>query len=110
MIVCDGHVDVQTLDNEIRRIEGQLDYLRRLRVGLHPTPDDLVEAPLIRKWRFAPRAATALRGNVDGHPYLRGPQILTSDVLVMDESCGYARTLSRIYRLGERAKDEGTTK
>jgi hypothetical protein len=75
--------------------------LERIRSGAGPTCDELEDAPLIDEWQVGVRAQLALVGNISGHPAVSGAGI-TSDLHILDVEGGYARTLSRFYRLGRR--------
>ena len=41
-----------------------------------------------------------LLGDIQGHPLLRGPRIETSELWAFAPELGWARTMSRFYRLG----------
>lgn len=67
-----------------------------------PTVDDLTDAPHLDHW-MAMREFTGrivLSGDVTGHPLLRNTGIVTSQLFGIDAKAGWARTLSRWYRLG----------
>lgn len=67
-----------------------------------PTVADLTNAPHLDHWT-AMREFTGwivLSGDVTGHPLLRNTGIVTSQSLGIDAKAGWARTLSRWYRLG----------
>ena len=44
-------------------------------------------------------------GRIEGHPHLIDDQAVTSDLMVLAVEAGWARTLSRFYRLGDPARD-----
>ena len=87
--------------NILRRLLGDLEQLRERRM---PPPSALGDAPFIDEWSFAHRMAPCLAGYTEGHPTCRsGRMARTSDLWVIAPEQGYARTLTRFYRLGSRA-------
>jgi len=92
---------------EIERLQRLAVDLTNLREGRGPTEADLAEAPFLASWCRELRPAFCLAGHVVGHPRLTeaGQLIVTSDLWVLNEDEGWARTLSRWYRLGQRASD-----
>ncbi|WP_408886200.1 DUF6634 family protein [Lichenicoccus roseus] len=91
---------------EISRLEALVSDLRRLAEGRRPQSDVLEAAPLLERWTVDRRPDSCLRGVVHGHPTLWGPEIVTSAVWVLAPELGWARTLSRHYRLGRSAQGE----
>ena len=87
---------------EIARLEGLLGALRRLAAGETPSAEELDAAPVIDHWVECTRPAPCLAGEVHGHPNCRGLVSVTSDVWVFAPTAGWARTISRLYRLGRR--------
>jgi hypothetical protein len=72
-----------------------------------PTTQELQEAPLLDGW-IAAMAYTGhllLLGTVEGHPTAGSGTISTSPLVKIDTDAGYARTLSRWYRLGRPMQD-----
>ncbi|MFC0200369.1 DUF6634 family protein [Paracoccus rhizosphaerae] len=68
-----------------------------------PTPEDLAEAPLADLWAALVKDEDdlpALWAQVLGHPLLGDRQILTSALVGLNRDAGWARTISRWYRLG----------
>lgn len=88
------------LAGEIARLENLLCDLRRLAEGRLPSSDSLAMAPLIDGWAEAVRTVTCLIGRMHGHPTCRGSLSVTTDVWVWAPELGWARTMSRFYRLG----------
>jgi hypothetical protein len=86
------------------RLRCLADDLDRIAVGQAPTPTELERAPLLVDWRliFALRGLSLI-GFVAGHPLLGAKHIITSPLWVLDRDLHWARTLSRLYRLGVRA-------
>lgn len=75
--------------------------LERLESGLQPGPEDLVAAPLLRRWGVVQRPCFALQGRTYGHPAIDDGRIaVASEVFAIDRRKGWARTLSRYYSLG----------
>jgi hypothetical protein len=73
--------------------------------GEAPAPSDLLGAPVLQAWTEVPYAASRLSGQGRGHPRLGDPRNLTTSMaVVVNEQEGWARTLSRYYRLGRRAR------
>lgn len=68
-----------------------------------PTSDDLAAAPLLDLWRplATLEGSVVLWGQVSGHPRLGSTTITTSRLIAFDPKAGWARTLSRWYRLGQ---------
>lgn len=87
-----------------RLIERLAVDLARIRRGEGPTVEELDRAPILSGWRPAARVSPALAGSISGHPLLPHGPAVTSQLYVLDEEIGYARTLSRWYRLGERGE------
>ena len=73
-----------------------------------PTVAQLAAAPLLERWRFAfvrRERRPSLVGSVIGHPLLGDrPDVVTSMLLALDPDRRWARTHSRIYRLGAEAE------
>jgi hypothetical protein len=90
------------ISQEIDRLSRLVSDLQALRDGRRPTTSDLAEAPVLGNWERGTRPAACLFGNVCDHPALPGigRPIVTSDVWVLAPDQGWARTLSRWYRLG----------
>lgn len=74
----------------------------RIRSGVVPGAADLAAAPLLTGWAVQPMPGGLFRlvGFVSGHPLLQDGCITTSAILAADEQAGWARTVSRYYRLG----------
>lgn len=78
------------------------DGLHAIRDGIEPTDRDLGDAPRLEDWRAVTKRVHVLTGRVSGHPTIPdGRRIATSEIYASDE--GWARTLSRFYRLGRPA-------
>jgi hypothetical protein len=100
-----GETDLIAIGHEIQRLEKIIDDLWLVTgatIHKHLIFDD---APLLERWQFASRTAPCLVGLSTDHPKLPGQErpIITSDLLLISESAGLARTASRWYRLGKKA-------
>jgi hypothetical protein len=80
-----------------------LQAARLIQQGHLPTEADLTAAPVLSNWVLAeePENLFRLAGMVSGHPLLADGWCTTSIVLVMDPHRKWARTVSRLYRLGQ---------
>lgn len=74
-----------------------------IRQGKLPARVELEEAPSLTQWAVAEEGSglSRLVGVVQGHPLLGSGWCTTSVVLVMAPDRTWARTVSRLYRLGE---------
>ncbi|WP_417812506.1 DUF6634 family protein [Thalassospira alkalitolerans] len=63
------------------------------------------DAPQLQNYSpvITPSGRILVFGNVDRHPLLGAKYISTSDLVWFDSSSGFARTVSRWYRLADRA-------
>ena len=95
--------DRQTVLGTAMRLRVLSEDLLLLAEGLAPSSTDLDAAPYIEGWSIVPRAELALQGTVEGHPLIAAGPVLTSGLYVLDREAGFARTLSRFYRLGREA-------
>jgi hypothetical protein len=75
-----------------------------IRSGEGPRPSDLLGTPVLDNWSLEPFRAHLLAGTVRGHPRLGDSPVRTTMAVLVDENEGWARTLSRYYRLGRKAK------
>lgn len=87
---------------EIERLLRLVTDLQAIRDGRGPTAATLSDAPILDHWTPWVRPARCLAGYATDHPLLPGTgrPIVTSDLWVLAEDQGWARTLSRWYRLG----------
>lgn len=96
-----GRVPVPELQPEIERLRRLVEDLERIRRGDHPGAAQLAEAPILNSWGVARHPDLCLTGVVNGHPILNDDkEIHTSALWVISPVLGYARTFSRLYRLG----------
>ncbi|MEE7464807.1 hypothetical protein MFUR16E_28230 [Methylobacterium fujisawaense] len=96
---------------ELARLASKLgklaEDLERIARGEHPSASDLQDAPILFEWKVYIAPVPYLVGIVLGHPHLRDGCIChTSELYTFDPTSGYARTLSRFYRLSARPKIE----
>lgn len=90
------------LDLKINRLVRLTADLMAIRHSRGPTASDLEDAPILGNWERGSKPATCLFGNVCNHPMLPGTgrPIATSAVWVLAPDKGWARTMSRWFRLG----------
>lgn len=87
-------------------IAAEVDRLQRLATDLMLFSDGHLnmetDAPLLDLWTQSTRNAACLIGKVYNHPTIigAGRPTMTSDLCLLDEDMGVARTASRWYRLG----------
>lgn len=74
---------------------------------LDPTTADLLGAPVLDSWRIvvSPLGFTALRGDLMENGAWTGAEIYTTPLLRLEQSEGWARTFSALYRLNAPAPD-----
>jgi hypothetical protein len=91
----------------LRKIKSDFDaYLR----GEEPPVVELATAPTLEEWRVNISDTYGefrlyLTGEVSGHPSIKDGHCSTSAVVWLDPAGNWARTMSRVYRLGRRAED-----
>jgi hypothetical protein len=100
LVIKDGRL-VGDISYEIARLEGLVTDLEKLGSGIMPTAEELADAPLLNAYIRAERPVMCLVGLCDNHPRLNGPVVFTTDIWVIAEELGFARTLGRYYRLGK---------
>jgi hypothetical protein len=85
------------------RLRDLADALEALEQG-GPAPEEMARAPLMESWSFLSGRTRVIAGVSFGHPTIAsGRPTLTSDVFATDGRT-WARTLSRLYRLGTPAE------
>jgi hypothetical protein len=97
---------MSSLSNE-QVLEG-LRAALRLQHGEKPSEADLAAAPVLDGWIVQRASASVARlgGFVSGHPLVADGWVWTSVVLFIDPEEHFARTVSRLYRLGQRFGDD----
>lgn len=87
---------------QYRQFQRGLDAIRAAERG--PTDDDLASAPILDFWRVLidrrPHPMPVLWGEVSGHPKLGTDMITSSRLVALNRDAGWARSVSRWYRLG----------
>jgi hypothetical protein len=58
---------------------------------------------VIDRWALATRSMVSLVGSAAGHPRLGDGMVRTTEIWAIDTQAGWARTLSRLYVLGQAA-------
>jgi hypothetical protein len=92
--------EIRDLADRLERLSADL---RRLVAGEAPTSADLNMAPLLDQYAYTARSEPCLGGLATGHPYVApGHRVFTSGVYAISESEGWARTLSRFWKLGKK--------
>ncbi|MTH60892.1 DUF6634 family protein [Paracoccus litorisediminis] len=68
-----------------------------------PSDADIASAPALDRWRpaISPQGHLILWGTVSGHPILGDNHITTSQLIAINAAAGWARTVSRWYRLAQ---------
>lgn len=95
----------ENLTRLITKLENLVEDLRAIRDGAGLTAADLEGAPVLEHWTRVSRPVWALHGDVVDHPRLgTRPDVVTSELYLLDPMGGWARTLSRRYRLGRPAR------
>lgn len=88
--------------------------LRWINSGARPPDDAWATAPLLDDWRIVParvppaaEGMSELEGTVFGHPdFDFGDRIRTTPLLFAEHAQGWARTVTRFWRLGRRNKGD----
>jgi hypothetical protein len=88
---------------EAVRLERLAADLRYMAAGVYPPVAEIDQAPVIDQWTLATRSMVSLVGLGTGHPHLGDGPIRTTEIWAIDTAAGWARTLSRLYVLGEAA-------
>lgn len=89
------HIDAQTRQN----LQTALRALTEAEAG--PDAATLFAAPILTLWQpILLHHNLCLAGEVTGHPHLRADWITTSPLIALAPDLTWARTLSRLYRLG----------
>lgn len=82
--------------------------------GRFPSEEELARAPILENWAHTGRIVRALVGNISGHPNVRADRRSRTSELFFTDGRSFARTHSRLYRLGTPARaqrdDERSTK
>jgi len=89
------------------QINAGLEAAARLHAGELPSDAELADAPVLDLWAFEPIGGGLVRlvGIVHGHPILDDGPCTTSPLLAIDPQRMWARTVSRLYRLGKSLGD-----
>jgi len=105
--------DKSAIRAEIERLEDLTAALEIASYTILPFPlEDMLakacrRAPILDEWRYAVRPVPCLVGLSTGHPRLPGERrsIMTSELFLISEELGWARSYSRWYRLGQKLDD-----
>lgn len=102
MIVIQGTQVLGDISGHVARLEALIVDLERFTTGQLPSQGELQAAPLLAPHGLSFRPAYCLTGGNHGHPILQGRAIRTSELHIIAPDLRWARTYSRLYRLGER--------
>jgi len=97
--------DSRTIPERLRDLA---DALQALHDGIGPSENELAAAPVLQDWTVESRTVRALAGHVAGHPDFPSGRLITTSEIYASDGQTYARTLSRMYRLGTPAKGAAT--
>jgi hypothetical protein len=87
---------------EMDRVKSLAADMGRIHRGVAPEEVADGNIPILDRWVLGRQTVPCLMGFSTGHPELpgQGRLITTSDLWLLSEDMGWARTLSRWYRLG----------
>ena len=100
VVAREGVLQTRYLNEEIERRKALCLDLEWLRAGVLSSIENLEDAPLLDNYAITLRDVPALKGRVVAHPVIGTTTARTSAVFVMVPDLGWARTMSRFYRLG----------
>lgn len=87
--------------DQLLRLEALKSDLTSLLIGVAPAA--LSSAPRLNHWLYSARFVHTIIGCVDDHPDFSDEKMhMTSQIICIDPDAGWARSASRLYRLGER--------
>jgi len=92
------------------RLRDLADALQAIRDGVGPTPEELAAAPLLDDWTMEPRVVRALVGRSYDHPNFPSGRVVTTSEIYATDGRTYARTYSRLYKLGTPAQGAAASK
>lgn len=103
MIIQNGNYDEALIRNYIQLLKALVTDMEAFIAGNGPSEEILNEAPAIDQWCLSTRKIPCLEGILHHHPLLGNlvPNGTTSQLWLLNEDEGWARTLSRFYRLGQ---------
>ena len=100
IVIAPGRI-VGNLGHDIEMLNRLSADMKLLASGRFPAARDLAVAPVLTEYVLAKKELPCLAGLVTGHPRLGdGHLVATSDLWLYAPTMGWARTLSRTYRLG----------
>lgn len=100
-IIVGHHQVIGDIAGEAARLKSLAAALERIGSGEMPSEQELATAPLLDPYTVATRTLPCLVGATRDHPSIKGPIARTSEVWLMAPELGWARTYTRLYRLGE---------
>ena len=101
------NVETEVFQRELQRLESLRSDLLSLSMGRIPSLATHADAPILDPWTVVPCLVHRLSGFTNNHPDFPGDERLhvTSQIVCLDQTGGWARSATRWYRLGERMHD-----
>lgn len=93
-----NNVDTEILGQELKRLEALRSDLLSLSLGNGPNLTTHADAPILDPWTYTPCVVHRLLGYTNNQPDFAH---VTTELVCIDRTAGWARTRSRWYRLGE---------
>ncbi|MBB6262618.1 hypothetical protein FHS77_003200 [Paenochrobactrum gallinarii] len=103
MIVQNGKFNEASIRNNIRLLKALVEDMEAFLDRNGPTKEVLEQSPVIDHWSMSERNTPCLTGSFYHHPILGEliPNGITSQLWLLNKDEGWARTLSRFYKLGK---------
>ncbi|MFE0014091.1 hypothetical protein ACFWXH_04540 [Mesorhizobium sp. NPDC059054] len=103
MITVSRHdIPLHDCNFEVDRLRRLANDLERISKGNHPDKSMLSSAPCIEGWKIVVRPVPCLTGLFFGHPGIEeGDLGVTTEMMAFAPTLGYARTVTRFYKLGQ---------
>lgn len=97
----------EAIDGHAERLWRLASDLDRYASGHPPTPEELAECPVLEDWRPIHVGERALAGRAFGHPRISDGRVTLTSTLIRTDGRTFARTMTRLYRLGSPAEVSG---
>ncbi|MEJ1119758.1 DUF6634 family protein [Phyllobacterium sp. CCNWLW109] len=99
-----NNLTCKNVKDELLRLEALKSDLTSVLIGVEPA--SLLSAPKLNHWLYSERFVHTIIGFVDEHPEFPDEKMhMTSQIICINQDAGWARSTSRLYRLGERMDD-----
>lgn len=98
------------VNDDVRKLRTLADDLERIAAGHIPSDAELGSAARLSLYELVKRPVLSLYGLNEFHPNLVGDTVQTTQIWVLNEEQGWARTYSRYYKLGPSLKDGFSTR